>query len=130
MTEIQVDMNKQGYMSSCISLIDEGLKRYKVDQKIIRKTELLCEEAILKMAKNATQEALLHLRVKRSFSGVAVEIRSKGEEIEELAEGGNITYAAQVLDNAEDEIDTGLLILKANEEMVKYSHNDGTNMIR
>lgn len=130
MTEVKFDTGNQDYMSSCMKYIDDGFKRIKVDRKTLLKTELLCEEAILKLTEHAYQDTSLGIRIKRSFSGAAVEIRSRGDEIPELSDGGNISYAAQTLDSTDNESDTGLLILKANDEAVKYSNSDGFNMIR
>lgn len=116
-------------MAACIGYIHEELERRKVDEKTILNTELLCEESILKLVKCAPEGASVFIRVRRSFDGVSIQINAKGEAVTELSEGGTILYAAQTLENDNDALDTGLLILKANEDRIRYSHLDGYNKI-
>ncbi|WP_026666297.1 dicarboxylate/amino acid:cation symporter [Butyrivibrio sp. FC2001] len=130
MAETRFDMKKQDYMSLCKAYLTEELSKRKVNQKALLKAELLCEEAILKVAQYAREDTTLSIRIRRSIGGTYVEIQAKGEEIPELFGDGNISYAAKTLESSEEDIDTGLLILVANEKHVKYSNNNGTNLFK
>lgn len=129
MKGIVFETDKQCYLSSCISYIGEELKKLKVSQKDSLKLELLCEESILKLVRYIPDSGSITVRVRHSLSGGIIEISGRGDEIAELSDSGNISYAAKALEDDED-IDTGLLILKANGESVKYSHSDGINLIK
>ncbi len=130
MAETRFDMQKQDYMSLCKAYLTEELSKRKVNQKALLKAELLCEEAILKVAQYAREDTTLSIRIRRSIVGTYVEIQAKGEEIPELFGDGNISYAAKTLESSEEDIDTGLLILVANKKYVKYSNNNGTNLFK
>lgn len=130
MNKTVFDMSNQDYMSSCIKHIDDELAKCKINKKTLLKTELLCEEAILKLATYAQQDEKLNIRIIHSLSKPAIEISCCGDRIEEFSGEGNISYAAQNFENDAEEIDTGLLILKANDGIVKYSNNEGLNLFR
>ncbi len=130
MTEASFDTQRQDYMSLCKAYLTEELTKLKLNQKVLLKTELLCEEAILKAAAYAKEDTTFTIRIKRSLWGNYVEIREKGEEIPELSGGGNISYAAKTLESGKEDIDIGLLILVANEKYVKYYHDNGINLFK
>lgn len=109
MAETRFDMQKQDYMSLCKAYLTEELSKRKVNQKALLKAELLCEEAILKVAQYAREDTTLSIRIRRSIGGTYVEIQAKGEEIPELFGDGNISYAAKTLESSEEDIDTGLV---------------------
>ncbi len=117
-------------IDACIRYIDGELEKRKIQKSNRLKTGLLCEESVLKLSEYASKDSAIGIRVRRSLGGSVVEIRAEGEEIEGLSDGGNISYAAQVYDEGDDDIDTGLLILKANEERIKYSYRNGVNLFR
>ena len=130
MKEESVDINNRDCISISIAFLKKNLENTKLDKKEALKVELLCEESILKLKKYMLDDGNLDICIKRVFGGTVLELKTKGELIPELSEGGNISYAANVLDNEDDEIDTGFLILKANDNIVKYSHRDGSNIIK
>ncbi len=130
MADMRVDLNGRDYMSLCTDYIEKELGKKGIDKKLILKAVLLCEEAIIKLSKYSSGDGYLTVRVKQFLGKSVIELRAEGEEIEELTEGHNISYAAQCLENEEEEVDSGLLILKANEGMVKYSHSKGANLVR
>ncbi len=130
MAEKKFDLKNKNYITSCTDHIENELQKKQVDKKLILKTVLLCEEAIIKLSKYSSGEGSVSVAVKRSFGGLVVELKAAGDSIEELSEGGKISFAAQCLENESNELDSGLLILKANEDKFSYSHNKGTNRIR
>lgn len=130
MKEHIFNLNSPDYMKSCIEFITDELKKSGIEQKELLKTELLCEESILKLSEYAKDDADISIRVVRDFGNMAVEIKAKGEEVEELSKDKNITYSALSLDDDTADIDSGVLILKANSDIVNYSYDLGTNFVR
>ncbi len=130
MLKATFDTKGTDFVSYCMRFIIDELNKLKLEKKIVLKTELLCEEAILKLSKCAPEGASIQIAIRRSITGTAIELKALGEEIEELSGGGNINYVAQAMDNMDEKMDTGFLILKANEKVVKYSHINGMNLIR
>ena len=130
MGERRFDLGGSNYMESCIRYIEGELEKNRIDKKLVLKAVLLCEEAIIKLNKYSQDDGRLIVSVKRQLGRHVVELRAVGDSIGELSSGSNITYAAQCLENEEEETDSGLLILKSNEDMVKYSHSEGVNLFR
>ena len=130
MNEKTFDLNSKDYMSECTKYVENELKKKRVDKKLILKAVLLSEEALIKLAKYSSGDEHIIVRINRFLGKTVVELKAAGETIEELGDGTNIVYAAQCLENEEEEVDTGLLILKAHDNMVKYSHSEGMNLIR
>lgn len=117
-------------IDSCIKYIREELEKHQTSKKEILKTELLCEESIIKLTNYVAREENINIHISHQLGGIIIEIKSKGDEIPELSESGNIAYATHALNEGDEDIDSGVLILKANGDVVKYSYINGTNFIR
>lgn len=130
MKKVSFNLKSSDCITQSLNFIRDELANLKIDEKDRLRTELLSEESLLKLTKFSDEDGTLTIQLRRFFGAISVDISAKGESIPELSENDNISYAAQVLDNDIDEIDTGALILMANEDIAKYSHSEGINTIK
>ncbi len=116
------------FFKETINYIRTSLQAYKIDSKMIRKTELVCEEILIQLKKQLKDNTDVAVRVKRSFGGIDVELEAEGNKIESL-EQSNIDAAINMLES-ENETDISSLILKAYGEQLNYIYKDGMNKVR
>ncbi|MCR4740480.1 MAG: dicarboxylate/amino acid:cation symporter, partial [Lachnospiraceae bacterium] len=121
------DPKEKDYFVQCTEYIQNSLRDYDLKPKDRMSMELLCEESLIRLADNMTEGSMMEIGIRRSFGKVIVEMKAKGEEISVLEPGGNISIAAESLDNEDSVRD---LIFKAYSQYFRYSNRSGVNRVR
>ena len=121
------DPREKDYMQKCMSFIHETIQDYRLKKKELTKTELICEEALVRLTENTDEGALMKIIIRKIFGIAVVELKSQGERIEQLDNGGNIGLAAGSMEN-EDVIRD--IILASYGDSFRYVHRADTNKVR
>ncbi len=121
------DPKEKDYFVQCTGYIQNSLRDYDLKPKDRMNVELLCEESIVRLTDNMTEGSMMEIGIRRSFGKAIVEMKAKGEEIPVLEPGGNISIAAESMDNEDALRD---LIFKAYSGNFRYSNRSGFNRVR
>ncbi len=72
--------DSQSFLEDTMNFIDTSLRNIGVNKKLIQKTELITEEIIPLLVKNAPSGEVLVVQIKRYFGDATVALSMKGEE--------------------------------------------------
>ena len=102
------------------AFVRDALRELGIREKLSQKTELLCEEALVLLERNAETGTALQVRIRRFFGDTEVSFSSPGKEFD--------PYSGGEEDMSEDAIRA--LLLRSFGEKFKYRHKNGVNHIR
>ena len=113
-----------------LRFISQSLKELKLGAKEVNRSELMCEEALMKLIKHAdfTEKKHVIVNVKKFLGDVSIDLRVPGNEFEFEFEGG-ISF-----DNDENDEETveaiRNLVLRSFSTNIKYKHTKNFNVVK
>lgn len=114
---IIIKISDDDYLEKSLKFIKEVLIKRKVSKTNAIRAELLAEENIVLLAKNASTDAALKIKVTSFLGDVSLELKMKGQEFDPA-------------DDDDEEEAVRSILLRAYGEKFKYTHKNGENRVR
>ena len=127
MNKRTVDTHDINYLEKTMDFIRDSLTEKKVSRPEMIKAELLAEESIITLLKNAPEDAKLLVSVNRSMGDISIVLSMEGESFDPNPAGGKVS---EDLEDSEAEEVIRSVFLRAYGEKYKYSHKNKRNKIR
>ena len=113
-------------LTPALDYVREELEKQKVNRKLIRKAELLCEETIVMLSRHAPEDARLGILIRRFWGDVSIHLTMKGDVYDPYSDIPEETDADALL--SEDAIRS--ILLRAQGEKYKYRNKRGVNHVQ
>ena len=129
-----VPIENKNYLTECMTFIGDSLRQMRLSKKLIVGAELLAEEVIVGLSKNGPEnpdESInmnIRLEIKKRMGDIVVSISAPGRELDmkQLQ-----TIDTDLFDDEKNDPETERairsIILNANKDKLKYSHDTGYN---
>ena len=129
-----VPIKDKDYLTECMTFIRDSLKQMRLSKKLIVGAELLAEEVIVGLSKNGPEnpdESInmnIRLEIKKRMGDIVVGISAPGREIDmNLLKTIDTDLFDDEKNDPETERAIRSIILNANKDKLKYSHDTGYN---
>ena len=129
-----VPIKDKNYLTECMTFIRDSLKQMRLSKKLIVGAELLAEEVIVGLSKNGPEnpdESInmnIRLEIKKRMGDIVVGISAPGREIDmNLLKTIDTDLFDDEKNDPETERAIRSIILNANKDKLKYSHDTGYN---
>ena len=129
-----VPIEDESFLTECMTFIRDSLKQMRLSKKLIVGAELLAEEVIVGLSKNGPEnpdESInmnIRLEIKKRMGDIVVGISAPGREIDmNLLKTIDTDLFDDEKNDPETERAIRSIILNANKDKLKYSHDTGYN---
>ena len=129
-----VPIKDKNYLTECMTFIRDSLKQMRLSKKLVASAELLAEEVIVGLSKNGPEnpdESInmnIRLEIKKRMGDIVVGISAPGREIDmNLLKTIDTDLFDDEKNDPETERAIRSIILNANKDKLKYSHDTGYN---
>ena len=129
-----VPIKDKNYLTECMTFIRDSLKQMRLSKKLIVGAELLAEEVIVGLSKNGPEnpdesiDMNIRLEIKKRMGDIVVGISAPGREIDmNLLKTIDTDLFDDEKNDPETERAIRSIILNANKDKLKYSHDTGYN---
>ncbi|MBQ4463685.1 MAG: dicarboxylate/amino acid:cation symporter [Eubacterium sp.] len=129
-----VPIEDENFLTECMTFIGDSLRQMRLSKKLIVGAELLAEEVIVGLSKNGpenpdeSRDMNIRLEIKKRMGDIVVSISAPGRELDmkQLQ-----TIDTDLFDDEKNDPETERairsIILNANKDKLKYSHDTGYN---
>ncbi len=115
------------YLAEAMEFIRSALQKLGINQKLVQKTELLCEESIVMLAQHAREGVALQVQIRRFFGDVSVHLHMQGSPYDPYLALPDGEADADTLQS--EEVIRSVL-LRSHNEKYKYFNKNGVNHVR
>ena len=129
-----VPIEDENYLTECMTFIRDSLKQMRLSKKLIVGAELLAEEVIVGLSKNGPEnpdeprDMNIRIQIKKHMGDIVVGISAPGREIDmNLLKTIDTDLFDDEKNDPETERAIRSIILNANKDKLKYSHDTGYN---
>ena len=113
-----------------LKFVSTGLKELKLNSKEAVRSELMCEEALVKLIKHGdfSKNKFISVNIKKFLGDVSVELKVPGNEFDFYIDGG-LSFSEEDDDNDAVEAVRNLL-LRSFSDKIKYKHQRNFNTVK
>ena len=129
-----VPIENENCLTECMTFIGDSLRQMRLSKKLIVGAELLAEEVIVGLSKNGPEnpdesiDMNIRLEIKKRMGDIVVGISAPGREIDmNLLKTIDTDLFDDEKNDPETERAIRSIILNANKDKLKYSHDTGYN---
>ena len=117
-------------LTEALDFIENSLTAHGVNRKLMRRTEMLAEEIIYLIIKNASEGSNLKIQIKRFTGDTSINVSAHGAEFDPTMdyEGGVSAMADMEDEEAQQAIRS--LLLKSQEDKLTFNHKGDSNYAR
>ena len=129
-----VPIEDENFLTECMTFIEDSLRQMRLSKKLIVGAELLAEEVIVGLSKHGPEnpdesiDMNIRIQIKKHMGDIVVSISAPGRELDmkQLQ-----TIDTDLFDDEKNDPETERairsIILNANKDKLKYSHDTGYN---